>query len=1320
MRNNILKPWSRMFGRLLAETIVFSAMLLTIPCLKATTLTTLGGGQPPQYYGYRNGDTLTSALFHTPCGLAIDSTGNYLFVADRDNNAVRVLQFDISYTAPLLTMTNYVSATNLFNKPIGVALDAAGNIFVLNKAKGTNGYILEFDYTRELIATNLSKITNAGGFALDASDNIYVTSSNAVIKVSSLNGVSSIVTTITASNCLLQGITVKHNGLLAVCDAGRNGILFINPNNGVVTTNAGFHGIGDFITLNDFSYSNTAAFFQPASVVETGNGTLIVSDYGNNRVKAVLPSGIVTNICGVSSNYWGGSYPGWYDHAVVIPDSVAPNAQDRLPNGVAFAPDGSIYVSEDFYHTIRKISGAGLALLPPPPPAAPTILTVTTNYGQIILTWSTVTGATNYNVERSQTSGGSYTTIGNTALTTYTDNTVSNGVTYYYVVSALNTGGESTNSAEVSATPPLPPVPDPEIGYVDFPSTSTPIAYTSVFYQVSPSSADFYNDTTIVIKGTPNTGTYYTTDGSTPTTNSSSVLSDYQDGLTPGQITSYAVPQVAPTLIVKALGAKSDGSPNSGVVQATFNFITGNPSINGDNASQFNISDITANAHLYYTIDGSDPSSTNGVDLGTVASPTNLWTVGFPILSNTLFKVRAFRDNYQPSAVESALFSPSNFVANQISFGFASGEASSAFVASPGQTFYAPVTLSLLPNTTMYSLHFNVTVTNVGPNPIVPGAFGFQSMLMKPDPNNTGYYLPIPPYMYVSTNSSVITNTVYYEGSTNFVDLETDDLSLNLLTVGWLERYTKTNLYDTVSQDLIQYSQAHDDLFLQSGGKVIVGGYAFQVPLNATANDAYQIQIGRPSATSDGIGAPGSSVYISASTNGFLAGGAINALKVVTVGQIKYIVGDVYPFNWFNAGDFGKGYLNNPDVEQVFQSAIYSLNYPPAGSDFFDGMDSCGNLGTLDGQTGYYTNNNTSLSPDQLNALFDGNNTTINQVAFGDSQLDVCDVYVTFRRSLDSSLTWYRRFWTNGVRVAETVPNVVPKLLTKSSSASGTVQSKVQNGSSVQPQVDFVAGDFIGSAGQEVQIPITATIFGSYPLRMLMLNLTVEPLDGSPALTAPVQFAQNATVLGTPYTTDSIGNGNYSAVWLNNTNAGLTGTVTIGTLTITIPPGATSISAYDVHFDHASATPNGFVSFPKQIKPGLITLSSRMNSSFNDAIPDSWRLRWFGTINNYLSASNACPTGDGISNWEKYVAGVDPNTFGDFPSLSPKSPIPAGAVCAIHWPTVNGKQYVIMSSSSLFSNNWTAIATNTGTGGDAEFDDNSAGKAQFYRVLILP
>ena len=60
------------------------------------------------------------------------------------------------------------------------------------------------------------------------------------------------------------------------------------------------------------------------------------------------------------------------------------------------------------------------------------------------------------------------------------------------------------------------------------------------------------------------------------------------------------------------------------------------------------------------------------------------------------------------------LFRLNNFVPNSISFGFASGEASSDFVGSPGQTFYAPVTLTVLPSQTIYSLQFNVTVTNVG------------------------------------------------------------------------------------------------------------------------------------------------------------------------------------------------------------------------------------------------------------------------------------------------------------------------------------------------------------------------------------------------------------------------------------------------------------------------------------------------------------------------------------------------------------------------------------------------------------------------------
>src|SRR5205823_1097769 len=87
------------------------------------------------------------------------------------------------------------------------------------------------------------------------------------------------------------------------------------------------------------------------------------------------------------------------------------------------------------------------------PPGAPTNLTATAGNGQVGLSWSASSGATSYNVKRSTTSGGPYTSIASPTTTSYTDTGVTNGTTYYYVVSAVNTAGESANSSQVSATP---------------------------------------------------------------------------------------------------------------------------------------------------------------------------------------------------------------------------------------------------------------------------------------------------------------------------------------------------------------------------------------------------------------------------------------------------------------------------------------------------------------------------------------------------------------------------------------------------------------------------------------------------------------------------------------------------------------------------------------------------------------------------------------------------------------------------------------------------------------------------------------------------
>lgn len=91
--------------------------------------------------------------------------------------------------------------------------------------------------------------------------------------------------------------------------------------------------------------------------------------------------------------------------------------------------------------------------VPVDPPAAPTGLTANAGDGRVGLNWNEVSDAEEYKVKRSTTSGGSYTTIATVTSSRYTDRSVQNGTTYYYVVSAVNSAGESSNSEQVSATP---------------------------------------------------------------------------------------------------------------------------------------------------------------------------------------------------------------------------------------------------------------------------------------------------------------------------------------------------------------------------------------------------------------------------------------------------------------------------------------------------------------------------------------------------------------------------------------------------------------------------------------------------------------------------------------------------------------------------------------------------------------------------------------------------------------------------------------------------------------------------------------------------
>ena len=90
---------------------------------------------------------------------------------------------------------------------------------------------------------------------------------------------------------------------------------------------------------------------------------------------------------------------------------------------------------------------------PPPVPSAPTGLTAFSfSSRQINLSWSGSSGAAAYNLKRGMVSGGPYTNVTSSLATSYSDIGLASGTAYYYVVTALNGGGESANSPEATAS----------------------------------------------------------------------------------------------------------------------------------------------------------------------------------------------------------------------------------------------------------------------------------------------------------------------------------------------------------------------------------------------------------------------------------------------------------------------------------------------------------------------------------------------------------------------------------------------------------------------------------------------------------------------------------------------------------------------------------------------------------------------------------------------------------------------------------------------------------------------------------------------------
>ena len=130
-----------------------------------------------------------------------------------------------------------------------------------------------------------------------------------------------------------------------------------------------------------------------------------------------------------------------------------------------FHTDSGLAVGTTYFYVISAVNSAGesanstevsvkpAASTAAQVPSTPIGLTATPGNSWVSLTWSEVPGAASYRLKRATGTGGPYVQIAAPVSTGHTDSGLENGRTYFYVVSAEGTVGESSNSAQVGATP---------------------------------------------------------------------------------------------------------------------------------------------------------------------------------------------------------------------------------------------------------------------------------------------------------------------------------------------------------------------------------------------------------------------------------------------------------------------------------------------------------------------------------------------------------------------------------------------------------------------------------------------------------------------------------------------------------------------------------------------------------------------------------------------------------------------------------------------------------------------------------------------------
>ena len=351
------------------------------------TFNTLAGS--PGQTGTSDGN-VTNALFTYPQGVAEDSSGN-VYVADSGNYTIRKIDSSgvvstLAGSAGLQGSTDGTGSTARFEAPTAIAVDAHENTYVIDSSN------IRMISPAGVVTTLTSYYSNGfglQGIAVDSSGDIYTTTSDDLvveftpsqqltpkgtplyynqITLAGTSGSAGFVDSTGGSARFNNpnGIAVDSSGNIYVADSANNAIRMITSA-GMVTTIAGQSGIlgSNDYTGETYSYPQGYTytypeFNNPSGVAVDGSGNIYVTDKGNDTIRKITPTTIV------SSGPTGSSSMTQYTVTTLAGLVLTPGSSNgsgstarfRGPSGIAVDGNGVVYVADTANSTIRSSLGS--------------------------------------------------------------------------------------------------------------------------------------------------------------------------------------------------------------------------------------------------------------------------------------------------------------------------------------------------------------------------------------------------------------------------------------------------------------------------------------------------------------------------------------------------------------------------------------------------------------------------------------------------------------------------------------------------------------------------------------------------------------------------------------------------------------------------------------------------------------------------------------------------------------------------------------------------------------------------------------------------